>query len=90
MPSSDTKMVRIPASLHKRLTERASLSNTTLAGVISQTLKVAEEFEFWAELDRTMTGSAALAETASELAIWQPAAKDGLSDDETFDWNGLA
>jgi hypothetical protein len=90
MSLADTKMMRIPTSLHDRLACRAEAAHTTLSGALGQAIDALEDAEFWAEVDHTMTRPDAIVATAAELDVWQRTNSDGLDGDEEFDWQGLA
>lgn len=49
-----TRTIKVSDSLHERLTAIAAKEDTTLAGAIEHSLEVAEEAQFWAEVERTM------------------------------------
>jgi len=73
--------VKVESALHSRLVHRAAAEGTTIGGVITRSLDVLEESEFWAEVERTMTADrvrAAAEEFSGTLT-------DGLDMDETWE-----
>jgi hypothetical protein len=89
MPITDTRTIRITASLHRRLSERSRVSHATLDQTIAAALDSLQEQEFWRAVDATMGTPEAEEDLKQEAASFDGALADGLGGEE-YDWDSLA
>jgi predicted transcriptional regulator len=77
MPSTT---IKVSVELRDRLAALAARDNTTLAGAIARSLDTAETAAFWADIARTMGGTA-----ASDIDQFSGSLSDGLDPEESWD-----
>lgn len=73
--------IKVPQELHSRLASLAEAEGTTMAGVITRSLEVAQEAEFWRAVELTM----APADVSADAEKLAGSLADGLDPDESWD-----
>ncbi|MDR0594165.1 MAG: hypothetical protein LBG60_13125 [Bifidobacteriaceae bacterium] len=89
MAQSATTTIRLPRSLHRRLSEFARQRQLTVAAAVEASLEAARREEFWSAVDRQMCTAEARAANQAEAASFDGALVDGL-DDESAYWLSLS
>jgi hypothetical protein len=84
MSQTPTVSIRIPRSLHTRLTEYAASRDTSIVGAIGQSLTLAQREQFWAAVETTMCSPDAVGENRAEAGAMDPGLAEGLDDESDY------